>query len=161
MARASIKVIKALRNTIKNLKSGAPYQWGHMGTCNCGNLAQEVTRFSKSEIHAFAMQRHGDWNEQLNDYCPSSGLSVDLMIGELVGAGFTLEDLMHLERLSDPQVLKAISPAKRGQLHKNNREDVVLYLETWVGILEETWANNQQKVIQAESAKINCPAILA
>lgn len=159
MAKASIKVIKALRNTINNLKSGAPYQWGHMGSCNCGNLAQEVTRLSKSEIHAFAMQRHGDWNEQLNEYCPSSGLPVDLMIGELVGAGFTLEDLMHLERLSDPQVLKVIPTAKRNELRKNSKEDVVLYLETWVKLLEDNWANNQQKIIRGKNEKIKCPIL--
>ncbi|WP_342626366.1 hypothetical protein [Belliella baltica] len=63
MARPSVELISAFRRTIDKLKNGAPYQWGHMGACNCGNLAQEITEFSKGEIHQDAMQRYGDWNE--------------------------------------------------------------------------------------------------
>ena len=161
MADASIKIISALRNTIKHLKSGAPYQWGHMGACNCGNLAQEVTLLSKAEIHAYAMQKHGDWNEQLNEYCPSSGLPVDLMIGELVGAGFTLQDLMHLERLSDPLILSAIPPEKRSGMQKNNKQDLLLYLESWVRQLEELWVKNQQHIGQPNNTKKKSSSVLA
>jgi hypothetical protein len=161
MADISLRVIIALRNTIKHLKSGAPYQWGHMGACNCGNLAQVVTRLTKAEIHAYAMQKHGDWNEQLNEYCPGSGLPVDLMIGELVGAGFTLQDLMHLERLSDPSVLAGVSPEKRSCLRKNDKQDLILYLGSWVRQLEERWVKNQQKTGQVKNEKINSHSVLA
>lgn len=161
MADASIRVISALRNTIKNLKSGKPYQWGHMGACNCGNLAQEVTQLSKAEIHAYAMQRHGDWNEQLNEYCPSSGLPVDIMISELVEAGFSLQDLMHLERLSDPLILSEISSEKRDGLKKNNRQDLLLYLETWVKQLEKLWVEKQVVISRPVGKKINSAKVLA
>ena len=40
MAKATPVLIEALRKTAKKLEKGARYQWGHMGCCNCGNLAQ-------------------------------------------------------------------------------------------------------------------------
>ena len=50
MAKATPILIEAIRNTAKKLETGAPYQWGHMGSCNCGNLAQEITDLSEKEI---------------------------------------------------------------------------------------------------------------
>ncbi|SEJ71717.1 hypothetical protein SAMN05192553_10999 [Cyclobacterium xiamenense] len=154
MATANPKLILALRKTISKLKKGAPYQWGHMGACNCGNLAQEITRISKSDIHRFAMQRSGDWSEQLNDYCPSSGLPMDLMISELLGIGLSREDLIHLERLSDPEILALIPMDQRMHLVKNKKEDLLLYLETWVRQLENEWAENQRTTLPSGGKKI-------
>ena len=31
-----------------------------MGSCNCGHLAQTVTRLTKAEIHTQALQRYGE-----------------------------------------------------------------------------------------------------
>lgn len=73
MARASFEIIQALRNTAQTISKSTTYQWGHMGLCNCGFLAQEITHLRKEQIHTRAMQRHGDWTEQLNDYCFTSG----------------------------------------------------------------------------------------
>ncbi|GAB2609972.1 hypothetical protein [Belliella aquatica] len=144
MARPSVELIKAFRKTIDKLKSGAPYQWGHMGACNCGNLAQEITKISKGDIHQYALQRHGDWNEQLNDYCPTSGLPMDTVIEKLIDAGLTIADLGHLEKLSSPEVLKEIPFERRMDLKKNKKEDVIFYMETWVKILEKKWLEDQK-----------------
>ena len=67
MAKATPFLIEAIRNTARSLEKSEKYQWGHMGSCNCGHLAQELTRLNASEIHQRAMQKYGDWNEQLND----------------------------------------------------------------------------------------------
>jgi myosin heavy subunit len=136
MAKATVHVIEALRATISNLEKGASYQWGHMGSCNCGNLAQVITNKNKAEIHQSAMLRHGDWNEQLFDYCPTSGLPIDHIIDEMVAFGFTTKDLSHLEKLSDPEVLQNISLEKRYLKH-NIKADVILYLKTWSNLLEK------------------------
>ncbi len=136
MAKISIKVIHALRNTAKRLESNPDYQWGHMGACNCGFLAQEVTSLSKSEIHTRAMERYGDWNEQLNDYCPTSGLRMDDLISNLLAFGFDISDLKHLEKLSDPQVLRQL-PIEKRYLNHNCKSDVILYLKTWAQNLED------------------------
>ena len=136
MARPTLELIYALRKTARNLQNGAPYQWGHMGGCNCGNLAQELTQMSKDQIHRYAMQRHGDWNEQAEDYCSTSQMPIDLLINEMLSAGLLLEDLKHLERLDDREVL-ARFPFEKRFLKHNVREDVVAYMVAWAALLEE------------------------
>lgn len=136
MARPTPELIDALRRTARKLKDGAPYQWGHMGGCNCGNLAQELTKLTKDQIHAYAMQRYGDWNEQVDDYCPTSALPIDLVINEMLNAGLMLEDLKNLEKLGDRQVLTRFPVEKRFLKH-NVRDDVVAYITEWANLLEE------------------------
>lgn len=135
MAKASLKIIKAIRETVANLEKGSAYQWGHMGSCNCGNLAQVITNLDKAEIHKSAMRGHGDWNEQLFDYCPISGLPIDHIIDQMIDFGFTTDDLAHLEKLSDHQVLRTLPLEKRFLKH-NIKDDVVLYLKSWANLLE-------------------------
>ena len=135
MAKATIKVIEALRKTAANLQNKAPYQWGHMGSCNCGNLAQVVTNLDKAAIHREAMRRHGDWNEQLFDYCPQSGLPFDHIIDTMLEFGFTRTDLAHLEKLSDSRVLANL-PQGKHYLSHNKSEDVIKYLNSWANLLE-------------------------
>lgn len=135
MAKASLEVITAISNAASAIDRSQNYQWGHMGACNCGFLAQEVTSLSKSEIHSRAMESHGDWNEQLNDYCPTSGLRMDDLISELLKFGFDIDDLKHLERLSDRRVLEHL-PKERRHLKHNIKSDVVIYLKTMAAQLE-------------------------
>ncbi|QJW91962.1 hypothetical protein HNV11_22550 [Spirosoma taeanense] len=136
MARPTPELIDALRRTAQKLTNGAPYQWGHMGGCNCGNLAQELTKLSKDQIHRYAMQRYGDWNEQVKDYCSTSQMPIDLVINEMLNAGLTLEDLKHLEKLDDRLVLLQFPLEKRFLKH-NVRDDVVAYMHAWANLLEE------------------------
>ncbi|MCU0397608.1 MAG: hypothetical protein MUC73_05845 [Cyclobacteriaceae bacterium] len=138
MARISLSVIDALRKTADKLQASNVYQWGHMGSCNCGFLAQEITQLKKDEIHRRAMERYGDWSEQLNDYCPTSGLPLDDVISEMLAFGFDAEELKHLERLSDPIVLRAM-PAEERNLVYNKKHDVVKYLLAWATVLEQEW----------------------
>lgn len=137
MANIRFELIQALKTTARKIEHNSSYQWGHMGLCNCGFLAQEVTSLSKDEIHRRAMQRHGDWSEQLNDYCPTSGLPMDDLIERLVNFGFTLEELRHLERLSDQAVLHRL-PLEKRYLSHNVKADVIVYLNAWANLLEES-----------------------
>ena len=137
MAKSNVYLIESLRRTAKKMSEGAPYQWGHMGSCNCGNLAQEITRLSKAEIHAYALQtRFGDWSEQTAEFCPTSKLPMDLVISEMMEAGLTRTDLKNLEKLSDKKVLKRL-PLEDRYLKHNKRDDVVKYILTWADLLEE------------------------
>lgn len=136
MAKPSLDLIKAIRNTATSLSNSSNYQWGHMGSCNCGFLAQELTTLNKSEIHQRAMQKHGDWNEQLNDYCPTSGLLMDDLISELLNKGLDTSDLKNLEKLSDSEVLHSLPISERNLKH-NYRDDVVKYMNAWADFLEE------------------------
>ncbi len=140
MARPSLSVVQALRTTARRLEAATglkSYQWGHMGSCNCGHLAQTVCQLAPAVIHQCALlTRHGDWDDQLNDYCPQSGLPLDDVIDQMLDAGFTRADLAYLERLADPAVRAALDPARANTLRHNHRADVVLYLRTWAEQLE-------------------------
>ncbi len=136
MARATLPLIRTIRTAAKKLEESDQYQWGHMGSCNCGFLAQEITCLNKDEIHRRAMMRYGDWSEQLNDYCPVNGLPIDDVISELINFGFDTDDLKHLERLSDGKVLGAL-PSEERDLKHNVKKDVVKYMKTWADLLED------------------------
>ena len=136
MARIKIEVIEVLRKTAQVLQETQQYQWGHMGACNCGFLAQQITNLSKAEIHTQAMQGHGDWSEQLNDYCATSGYLFDDLISKMIDFGFDRDDLVHLERLSDASILRKI-PFEQRNLSYNKKADVILYINTWATLLEE------------------------
>ena len=136
-SRISLPLIQALRDTARRLATEAPYQWGHMGSCNCGHLAQTITSLTKAEIHARALQRYGDWERQLVDYCPTSGLPFDQTIDEMLALGFSRQDLTYLEKLGDPAVRAALPFERRNALRHNQRADVVLYLRTWANLLAQ------------------------
>ena len=135
-----MSVILAIRKTADRLSHDERYQWGHMGACNCGFLAQEVTKMSKDAIHRCAMAGNGDWSEQLHDYCPNSGLKMDQLISELIAFGFDRDDLKHLERLSDTSITSR-NPTVR-VLHFNVKADVTAYMKWWADLLEEELLNH-------------------
>lgn len=136
MAKATVKLVDALRKAADNIESGNNYQWGHMGSCNCGHLAQEITSLSKAEIHQYALRRYGDWTEQSQDYCDNSGMTFDLIISEMLKVGMEIEDIRHLEKLSDKQVLRRFPTAERNLQH-NVKKDVVKYMREWANLMEE------------------------
>ena len=84
------------------------------------------------------MEKHGDWSEQLNDYCPTSGMLMDDLISDMLSAGLDTTDLKNLERLSDPNVLRRMPNGRKYPKH-NRREDVVLYIRCWASLLEDEW----------------------
>ncbi|SFF36103.1 hypothetical protein [Thermoflexibacter ruber] len=137
MATPNLELIAALRKTAKKLEEGAPYQWGHMGSCNCGNLAQEISKLTKAEIHEYAMRnRQGDWSEQTDAYCPVSNQPMDLLITQMTEIGLTTTDLKNLEKLSDREILVRL-PAEFRYLQHNKRDHVVMYMREWANLLEE------------------------
>ena len=135
MAKATPELVKALRTTAARLSQGAPYQWGHMGCCNCGHLAQTLTHLSRAEIHKMALRRAGDWGEQVVEYCPTSGFPLDHVIDTMLEAGLSRDDIRHLENLDDLLILRQI-PLERRHLKRNNRDDAVLYIMTWADMLD-------------------------
>lgn len=145
MATPTPILIEALRKAVRQLESNADYQWGHMGCCNCGHLAQTLLKLHKNEIHQAAMGRMGDWSDQLNDYCPTSGYLLDSMIDGILAHGLTRDDLAKLERLSDKEIV-----ARTGEryLVHNRREHVILYMKAWVRLLEERWADDQVTLLE-------------
>ncbi len=142
------QLVVALRATAARLAKGASYQWGHFGACNCGHLAQTLTQRTTAEIHRAALDRKStwemtpvdDWADAAVEYCPLSGLPIDDIITEMLDAGLTLQEIQHLERLSDPRVRRRL-PAAHRFLRRNRRDDLVLYLEAWAKMVEEDLAS--------------------
>lgn len=147
MARPTRRLIQALHIAIERIDTGANFQWGHMGCCNCGHLAQALTHHDRGAIHAAALQRAGDWGEQAIEYCPTSGLPLDHIITTMLEAGLELHDIDNLERLRDPAVLDRL-PQERRWLRRNRREDALLYMRAWVALLEEQLAEHEAKRVE-------------
>jgi hypothetical protein len=137
MASISHRTLSALIKAADLLELGTFYQWGHMGSCNCGHLAQAVTHLSKEEIHKIAMQGSGDWTNQINDYCQNTGLPLDLIISELTQSGFSVEDLINLEQLRDAEILNEIPFEIRKDLRHNKKSDVIIYLRAWSDLISK------------------------
>jgi hypothetical protein len=133
MARPTLELIVALRDTAARLSSGAVYKWSHFAQCNCGNLAQTVTKLSPEAVYRAAFERGGDWGEQAREFCPSSGYPIDFVLARLFALGLEQADVRHLERLSDDRVLKRLGV---NWLAHNQRENVVRYMRAWADLLE-------------------------
>ena len=136
MAKSKPELIDALRTTAQRLTTGAHYEWGHMGRCNCGHLVQTITSLSDREIVQVADHRLDEWTEHAKDYCEGSGHSLDTLFLTLQEMGFDYQDVIHLENLSDQRVLQRLDQERR-YLRRNCREDVTLYMNTLATMLEE------------------------
>lgn len=147
MAHVNLKIINALRKTANALEKGNRYEWGHMGSCNCGNLAQTITSFTRAEIQQYALQKRGDWSDQLLDYCPTSGYPMDMIIERMVDYGFSAQDLRHLEWLSDSDILNFMGVPF---LNRNLKSDTILYLNSWANMLETKLQPMAKKVVAEE-----------
>ena len=151
MARPTFELVQALRTTAARLESGAHYKWSHFGQCNCGNLAQTVTKLSPEQVYRAAFVRAGDWGQQARDFCPTSGYPIDYLLEQLFALGMEPEDVRHLERLSDDRVLKRLGVT---WLAHNQRDDVVRYMRAWADLLDEamapTWAVDASMALAAE-----------
>lgn len=145
MAKPSLPLITALRATADRIESGARFHWNHMGSCNCGHLAQTLTQIEPKKLHQMALANAGDWSEQARDYCPDSGYPLDRIIEIMVGAGLNTVDIANLERLSDTEVL-----TRMGYKSCDNppdfrtREDAVSYMRAWADVLETKWRKGME-----------------
>ena len=141
MAAPHPRLIDALRETAERLRRGSDYKWANFGLCNCGHLAQTVTHKSPKAIHEAALARAGDWGEQARQYCGSTGLEMDYILGALMDLGLNHEDINDIERLSNPAVLKRMPPTPTGVSHYA-RTHAIHYFEAWADLLEEALPEN-------------------
>jgi hypothetical protein len=137
MAHPNIELISALRETANRLRQPqTKYAWGNHGSCNCGNLLQTITRLDEKEILRVARTGIGEWTELAEDYCGVTDAPVSLLISKLQEIGLTPSDIHNIEYLEDKTVLQAL-PGGFRWLSRNQREDVIVYLETMAEQLEE------------------------
>ena len=137
MPRSNQKLIAAIRETANRLESGARYEWGHMGRCNCGHLVQTLVKMSDREIVSYINHETEEWTDHARGHCQSTSRKIDDIFQALYDFGFGYEDIIKLEYLSDREVLARVNHPNR-YLRHNRREDVILYLRTMAEMLEET-----------------------
>jgi hypothetical protein len=111
-----------------------------MGACNCGHLAQTVTRLTADDIRRYALERAGEWADQGLEYCPASGYPMDAILSSLFELGLSPEDLAQLERLTNPDVLRRLPVELRTVLSYRESEHVILYMRTFAELLEQQLA---------------------
>ena len=136
MAKPTFELIAALRQTALRLRNGVHYAWGHHGACNCGNLVQVITKFTKEEVLKYAHEGIGEWTELTQEFCPITNAPIKLVINQLEKIGLTPTDIHHIEYLTDKKVLQHLPNGFRW-LKRNNREDAIAYFEAFANLLEE------------------------
>ena len=136
------QLINYLKQSIELLNQSKSYQWGHSGHCNCGHLAQVMTGKTYSELLKISQVREGDWSQQAEMYCDNSGIEIDNVIGLMLKSGLNIEDIEHIEYLSNPAILEKLPGGKKFLL-RNSKENVILYFQGWISLLEEMQTNNQ------------------
>jgi hypothetical protein len=136
MAKPSIELVRALRETARRLQNGAHYAWGHHGACNCGNLLQVITRLDEKEILTHAHTGIGEWTEIATESCSVTGAPVSLLLSKLEAAGLTPTDIHNIEYLDNKEVLQYL-PGGFRWLKRNNRRDTIDYFEAFANMLEE------------------------
>ncbi|GAB5519661.1 MAG: hypothetical protein RhofKO_19120 [Rhodothermales bacterium] len=136
MTRPTPELIAALRATALSLQDGASYAWSRMGSCNCGHLAQTLTGLTSLAIQDLAHESAGDWKEQTEGFCGGTRMPLHRIFDAMLEAGMTTEDIMHLERLSSPVVLRRLGRSSV-LLDYRSRTEVVQYMNAWADLLEE------------------------
>ncbi len=136
MTQSTPELINALRETATRLAIGANYEWGHMVRCNCAHLVKTLTTMTDYEIVKTIDFELDEWTEHAKDYCEGTGHKVDDLFILLQHVGFSYQDVIHLENLSDTRVLDHLEESRR-YLRRNRVEDVTLYMHTLAALLEE------------------------
>lgn len=132
---SNLRLAFALRSTADRLAEGARYEWGHVGRCNCGHVAQTLTDLDDRQILRIFGQDLGEWTEHARSRCATTNRDLVQLFDVLHTAGMSHEDVLHLENLSDPRILARLPEGAR-DLRRNEREDVVRYLRAYADSLE-------------------------
>ena len=159
MAKPSIELVQALRETSRRLRNGSHYAWGNHGACNCGNLLQVITSLTEGEILRCAHTGTGEWTELSEEYCGASNAPLSAVFSKLEQAGLTPADIHHIEYLTDRAVLHQL-PGGFRWLKKNVREDVILYFEAFAFLLEEKLIASvelkMEELVAEEAQAVGC-----
>ncbi len=149
------KLILALTNTISALKSGTlAYNWENASECNCGTVVQSITGHTSLELSdrisqlnkGYPDKRDHTWTAIIKRiFYPNTGLTEDELFNTLFEKGMGIEDILHLEYLSNPEIRKRVIKNTSGtqaitfEFLRNHQkiENLILYLEAWKELLLE------------------------
>jgi hypothetical protein len=151
------KLISAIDALIAGLANNTlNYNWIEADSCNCGLIAQAVTGLTQSSLRLeltelnkeFPDREDHTWKAMTNRICPITGVSENIIFKQLQEAGMTRENIIHLEYLSDPVILKKMRRDRkfiqrikdlftRPKKYYTKKQNLILYLTAWKEVLIE------------------------
>lgn len=129
------KLITALRKTADDLDNGCEYEWGHMARCNAGCLVQNLMDKTGKEVAEMVNFKLDEWTEYADAFCKGTDQYVEDLFLDLETYGLSHTDVMHLENLSDPEILRSM-PRERRYLQRNDPKDVSDYMRQFANKLQ-------------------------
>ena len=169
-----MKLINHLQTANQALKDGSfPYLWSECNRCNVGVVASCVLGVGIEKLEdlldrsiertqkALNMDNKGVWwSDMIGVLCPITGRPIHKIFRDLMDAGLTKQDMIHLEKLSDPRILKKAgiktthTVPKKSRKHwwnkaiitqveecdyqyNESKNNLIKYLDAWISILQE------------------------
>ena len=131
------QLIEGLRTAADWIESDkVDYDWSLFSSCNCGILAQAITKLSKENIfeQICSMPNSeedllGGWGDKIN-YCTQTGLPLPFVITTLINAGMKPIEFDKLEWLN--------LPVNKRNIEEGIQQDpnyVISYMRTWADYL--------------------------
>ena len=81
MTEISENLIYAIKKAAKKIRSNSPYSWGHLGSCNCGQLVQSLTNLNKDDTGKKIDKRARKFLKKSNlDYAHGTGHGVGFFL---------------------------------------------------------------------------------
>lgn len=153
-------LINALNKVVDALKTDSVlYKWTQPSSCNCGLVVQALLGKNEHEIWSefIPLQKalkgknieQCSWKNAVHHFCSVSGKPLFEIFETLEKLGLAPKDMVHLEYLENPVILKnskiatervffnLIDTKEYPTKYWEKKENVVLYLESWVDILEK------------------------
>ena len=143
---------EALREAARRIEVGeVRYDWSRMYSCNCGVLAQVVSKATVREVRrqtrSGAKPFFGVWNDWQKPgfaLCPISKIPVGTIFHDLLSVGFSPADVGNLEICADPAVRARVRAEGDGDFFDYAEPHaVVLYMRAWADLLDEQEAPAQ------------------
>ena len=115
------KLIAALNLAVSALKNNTIYyNWERQESCNCGVVAQAVLGKSAQQVKdlwlkstetRIKVKRPDEkidptWQDSVKHLCPMTGEPLTEVFKQLFSAGLSKEDIVHLEYMDNPAILK-------------------------------------------------------
>ena len=160
------KKINVLQTAIRRLEAGEiKYNWHDTEQCNCGIVAQVAGNLTEEQLaeRTYDVGRIfllGIWSNRVGS-CKTTGVKLSEILEFFNDNGFTDNDILHLEGLSNPRVVSLMGNdyetfynpfLKQSFLLKNlinayaNRDVFIVYLKAWVKLLESEKPKSKPKI---------------
>jgi len=143
-------LLNALKDCVYALSNDSVYyDWVKTSSCNCGIVAQCILDTNRELLHlAFEADRDyvpqvvlqnncsPTWKQLVKYTCNATGNSISKIITVLSEHGLKPEDMVHLEYLENPAILKQTDIDTKEKNYYQKKYNLIKYLKVWIKILE-------------------------